>query len=640
MSLYSSRTVQNVSEIADATNALKAALIQINISTSSAAALAKLACDLKITKPLSSYTISGDPPNVVYTCDTNEEFIADGHIANQNHRVLLDQNLTNSADAGIFVVTDTGSSTTPWQLTRAQDSLTLPQGSFTFVLYGATELESQFVMTTPDVVVGTTPQGWYEFGAGALALNGDVTGITTNNTISNATVTGKLMTGYNKSAGTVTASDSILQAIGRLDGNISTVSNTITAGTTMTGDVTGLTTNNKISNTTVTSKLLTGYSKSSGTVTASDSVLQAIGRLDGNITAQANNVGTPDNTPDTLVKRDANGSFSAGIITSNGPMYVNSPVNKSKIISFGSDVAPTDQMRTDYYGFGIMNNALSYYIPGTWSSHNFCVSTNSGTNSKILAKIQGDGTFSCANIICAGPLSVSLPAKFYGTISTNNQLQHKVFVLWDDPANVTDQTRNDYYGFGVQGDELRYHVVNSGASHNFYSGNGINNPPLLMSVGGGGTVNIPGTLSYGKSVRGTFTPTFVRQAATPPTMAGEFGYVLTGEMCYVQYRITWNTSVLTSDIVAIQLPFETVDKSSGFSRCLLNISYVSGINTNGAPIVVTTGGDNISSTNVLLCGQNLTGGLSTQLTFLGNFSKSGELHMFGTYVCKPGTKLC
>ena len=131
-----------------------------------------------------------------------------------------------------------------------------------------------------------------------VAMTGDVAitnaGVTS---ISAATVTGKLITGYVSGAGTVAATDTILQAIQKLNGNdILKQSSTLTSAhilvgngsnvatdVAMTGDVAitnaGVT---SISAATVTGKLITGYVSGSGTVAATDSILQAIQKLNGN----------------------------------------------------------------------------------------------------------------------------------------------------------------------------------------------------------------------------------------------------------------------------------------------------------------------------------------------------------------------
>ncbi len=120
------------------------------------------------------------------------------------------------------------------------------------------------------------------------ALTGDVTASGPGSaaaSISASTVTGKLITGFLSGAGSVTASDTILTAIDKLDGNIAgkqASGNYITA---LTGDVTASGPGSSaasISDTTVTGKLLTNFVSGSGSVTASDSILTAFNKVVGN----------------------------------------------------------------------------------------------------------------------------------------------------------------------------------------------------------------------------------------------------------------------------------------------------------------------------------------------------------------------
>jgi hypothetical protein len=82
----------------------------------------------------------------------------------------------------------------------------------------------------------------------------------------------------NFSAGTITAS---------LTGNASTV----TTNANLTGDVTSVGNVATVPNATVISKVLTGYVSGAGTVAATDSILQAIQKLNGNAAASANLTG-------------------------------------------------------------------------------------------------------------------------------------------------------------------------------------------------------------------------------------------------------------------------------------------------------------------------------------------------------------
>jgi hypothetical protein len=81
-----------------------------------------------------------------------------------------------------------------------------------------------------------------------------------------AAVTSKLITGYSIGSGTVAESDTILQAINKICGNINLK---LTAAS--------------FNDLTVTAKLITGFVSGAGAVLATDSILQAIDKLDGNI---------------------------------------------------------------------------------------------------------------------------------------------------------------------------------------------------------------------------------------------------------------------------------------------------------------------------------------------------------------------
>lgn len=152
-----------------------------------------------------------------------------------------------------------------------------------------------------------------------ITLTGEATGSGTGSfatTLSNSAVIGKVLTGYVSGAGTIAATDSILQAIQKLNGNdglkaplasptftgtvsgitaamvgapsgsgTSTGTNTGDQTITLTGEVTGSGTGSfatTVSNSAVIGKVLTGYVSGAGTVAATDSILQAIQKINGN----------------------------------------------------------------------------------------------------------------------------------------------------------------------------------------------------------------------------------------------------------------------------------------------------------------------------------------------------------------------
>lgn len=174
------------------------------------------------------------------------------------------------------------------------------------------------------------------------ALAGDVTGTQGATNISASTITVKALTGYAPSTGTVTPTDSILSAIGKLSGNdalkaplasptfTGTVSGSFSGPLTgnvtgsatsftgsLAGDVTGTQGATSIAAGTVTGKTLTGYTSSAGTVSAADTILSAIGKLNGN-SALAAPMASPTFTGTVTLP--------AGMATS-APLLLNSGVN-------------------------------------------------------------------------------------------------------------------------------------------------------------------------------------------------------------------------------------------------------------------------------------------------------------------------
>ena len=178
-------------------------------------------------------------------------------------------------------------------------------------------------------------------------LTGEVTSSGNATVVPNATVINKVLTGYTSGAGTVLATDNILQAIEKLDGNASTnadltgmvtsvgnattvVTNAdLTGGVTSTGNATTVITNANLTgevtsvgnatlvpNATVIDKVLTGYVSGAGAITATDNILEAIQKLDGNSETNSNLTGMVTSVGnETTVVTNAN---LTGGVTSSG----------------------------------------------------------------------------------------------------------------------------------------------------------------------------------------------------------------------------------------------------------------------------------------------------------------------------------
>lgn len=108
------------------------------------------------------------------------------------------------------------------------------------------------------------------------ALSGEVSNVGNNVSLLNASVIGKVLTGYVSGAGTILATDTILEAIQKLNANDATNAN-------LTGEVTSVGNATTMVNASVISKILTGYVSGAGVISATDTILQAIQKLNGNM---------------------------------------------------------------------------------------------------------------------------------------------------------------------------------------------------------------------------------------------------------------------------------------------------------------------------------------------------------------------
>ncbi|MFZ9595410.1 MAG: tail fiber domain-containing protein, partial [Bdellovibrionia bacterium] len=102
---------------------------------------------------------------------------------------------------------------------------------------GASTLSKLAIGTTSGqaLIVSSGSLAWGSPESFSGSLSGDVTGTQSATSITAATVTGKLLTGFSSGAGVVSASDSILAALGKLDGNVG--ARVLKSGDSMTGSL-------------------------------------------------------------------------------------------------------------------------------------------------------------------------------------------------------------------------------------------------------------------------------------------------------------------------------------------------------------------------------------------------------------------
>lgn len=109
--------------------------------------------------------------------DTQAALVLDGVTLSVSDRVLV-KNQSTASQNGIYTVTDTGSVSTNWVLTRATDfdtSAEIQGGDFVFVTGGSTLDNTGWVQTSTPVTVGTTAIVWQQFsGAGTYTASNGV----------------------------------------------------------------------------------------------------------------------------------------------------------------------------------------------------------------------------------------------------------------------------------------------------------------------------------------------------------------------------------------------------------------------------------------------------------------------------------
>ena len=158
---------------------------------------------------------------------TQVALVIDGITLSVNDRVLIYAQ-TNAAHNGVYTVTDVGSGSTNWVLTRATDAdsfgegsnISLDQGSYFFVTSGNTGAGESYVCTTVGTITfGTTAINFTQFSATKEYLAG--TGLTLTNATFSITNTG--------TAGTYGSASTVPVLTTNAQGQVTGVTNTAIA---------------------------------------------------------------------------------------------------------------------------------------------------------------------------------------------------------------------------------------------------------------------------------------------------------------------------------------------------------------------------------------------------------------------------
>ena len=510
------------------------------------------------------------------TADTNRSIsVLDGETVVLGQRILI-KNQTDAKQNGIYTLTNAGSSSAPWVLTRATDADNNPSGEmksgdFVFVQNGAVNGSIGFInnSTASPIVIGTDNITYVEFNAGKGVTAGNGLSEATPGTLSiNTGITADLNTAQTLTNKTLTSPViNTPTGITKSDVGLANVDNTTDAGKPVsTATQTALDLKAPLANPTFT-----------GTVSGITKTMVGLGNVD-NTTDAGKPVSTATQTALDAKVSTAGGSIITASADAIKPLILKQFSGNQTGNLFEAQLATTTVVAA-------LKPNGSFYTGSAASAitARLAVSTNTASNpgviirgvtsqsanlqewqdtsSTVLSKIDASGNLTAASIIKTGGTSGQF-LKADGSVDSTSYLSGTVATT-SGGTGLTSYTTGD--------------LLYSSAS----------NTLAKLAAGSNGQIL---TLAAG-------VPTWAAAPITLPTQTGNSGKYLTTDGT----SATWGTLVVpisTGTVTVNQNTAQDVDTTalSAFTSIEYMVSIKQGSKTRTSKVILQTDGTSVDMT--------------------------------------------